>query len=280
MKKIRIDNLVLEVTRACNMNCVHCLRGEELENDIMFMPAYDIKKLLFYVESIGNLTFSGGEPSLAIAQMKYTLKVLKRYAIPLQSFYVVTNGKQITNEFMSTIDDFYEYCLSWSYRSDVKMSLHKEYQYVNYALDDFLGGVALSVDEFHEPIPMKNIVKLMSRCYFRNDKFTNEMSGIVARGRAKNLDLPKKRIIDYPVEELSVKPHGDGEVMIEQLYMNTHGDLMADCNLSYDMQSKYSFGNIHNPKCFDSILEDQGGRTGTQSISAGHDGLPSKIRME
>lgn len=38
--KIAIDDLILEVTRRCNMCCLHCLRGEaeNLDADIDLIP--------------------------------------------------------------------------------------------------------------------------------------------------------------------------------------------------------------------------------------------------
>ena len=62
--KIAIDDLILEVTRRCNMRCPHCLRGEaeSLDADIDLIP-----QIFEGVSEIGMLTFSGGEPSLNTA---------------------------------------------------------------------------------------------------------------------------------------------------------------------------------------------------------------------
>lgn len=58
--KLNIYNLVLEVTRRCNMCCAHCLRGEAQNMD---MQKETIDKLLDQTDSISMVTFSGGEPS-------------------------------------------------------------------------------------------------------------------------------------------------------------------------------------------------------------------------
>ena len=56
--KLNIYNLVLEVTRRCNMCCAHCLRGEAQNMD---MQKETIDKLLDQTDSISMVTFSGGE---------------------------------------------------------------------------------------------------------------------------------------------------------------------------------------------------------------------------
>ena len=35
-KKLYIENLILEVTRKCNMSCAHCMRGNAEELDLSF----------------------------------------------------------------------------------------------------------------------------------------------------------------------------------------------------------------------------------------------------
>jgi len=76
MKKVATDNLVLEVTRKCNMNCAHCLRGNAEDKDISF-DLIDI--LLDNIDSINMITFTGGEPSLNVKALKYFREqVIKR----------------------------------------------------------------------------------------------------------------------------------------------------------------------------------------------------------
>ena len=71
---ITISNLVIEVTRKCNMFCDHCLRGD-LQN-IDLKKEY-VDSLLNQVDQINNVTFSGGEPSLNIPIIEYFLEQCK-----------------------------------------------------------------------------------------------------------------------------------------------------------------------------------------------------------
>ena len=60
-----ISNLVVEVTRRCNMSCDHCLRGCGQNMDLQDKH---IETLTSQLENgyISNITFSGGEPSLNV----------------------------------------------------------------------------------------------------------------------------------------------------------------------------------------------------------------------
>lgn len=59
--KMKVCNLILEVTRRCNMNCAHCLRGDAQNMDAD--PAL-IPKIFDGIDDIDTITFTGGEPAL------------------------------------------------------------------------------------------------------------------------------------------------------------------------------------------------------------------------
>ena len=63
MAKLSIDNLIIEITRRCNMACAHCLRGDAQNIDID--PSYMLKLLRDNnIDYISMVTFTGGEPTL------------------------------------------------------------------------------------------------------------------------------------------------------------------------------------------------------------------------
>ena len=168
-----IDNLVIGCTNRCNMNCAHCLRGESQNIDIDFAH---IDNLLENVAGIGNITFSGGEPSLNIPAIEYTLEVCQKRNISVGSFYVVTNGK-------ANILPLAIACLKW-------------YAYCD--CDEDMCGLALSKDMFHEDIPRENENILKGLSFFRRDKYTDfNKVKIINTGRAEHLDGFDKMSVDY-----------------------------------------------------------------------------------
>lgn len=75
LKKYKYDELMIEITRKCNMKCAYCLRGDAQNVtmskeviDKIFEDAVDCKQVLF----------TGGEPLLALDEIEYFIdKILK-----------------------------------------------------------------------------------------------------------------------------------------------------------------------------------------------------------
>lgn len=89
MANLNLYSCAIELTRRCNMTCEHCLRGDaqnlDLQPDIL-------NTFLDRISGINCLTLTGGEPTLAVPQMKMVLDGLKKRNIPVENYYVVTNG--------------------------------------------------------------------------------------------------------------------------------------------------------------------------------------------
>ena len=82
------------------MKCSHCFRGESENCDIK--NEY-IDSLFEQTEEIGELFFTGGEPTLAIDKMKYVLCALYKNAIPVLQFGFVTNGLVFNDDIIEII---------------------------------------------------------------------------------------------------------------------------------------------------------------------------------
>lgn len=218
--KYYIDNLVIEVTRKCNMSCAHCLRGDAQKIDID--TAY-IDNLLENVVGIDNITFSGGEPSLNIAAIDYTLTACQSKNISVGSFYVVTNGK--TNALPLAIS-----CLRW-------------YAYCD--CDENMCGLALSKDVFHDEISKESENILRGLAFFRNDKFTDfNRTKIINTGRAEMLGGYDKVDVEYHNEELSYFGDEEDGITIETMvYLSANGEIRTNCDSAYDDDS-YTIGNL------------------------------------
>ena len=90
MKRIFVNELCLEVTRRCNMGCAHCLRGDAQDVDVSHTI---IDEIFNQVDGIGQVTFTGGEPSLNISAIRYFFQRAERTNKMPRSFFVATNGK-------------------------------------------------------------------------------------------------------------------------------------------------------------------------------------------
>lgn len=232
MNKYYIDSLVIEVTRKCNMACAHCLRGEAQKIDI---NTEYINNLLENVAGIGNITFSGGEPSLNIHAIEYTLQVCQERNISVGSFYVVTNGK--TNALPLAIA-----CLKWyAYCDD----------------QDEMCGLALSKDMFHDEVSRENENILRGLSFFRHDKFTDfDRVKLINAGRAEELGGFDKIDVGYHNEEFSCFGDEESGYTIEtMIYLSANGEIRTNCDAAYD-DDEFTIGDL-NRDSFDSVVKIQ-----------------------
>ena len=74
------------------MGCAHCLRGNAENLD---MSRETIDQVLEQVDMIGQVTFTGGEPSLNMDTIRYFFAQARRYGKLPRSFLLQPTGKQI-----------------------------------------------------------------------------------------------------------------------------------------------------------------------------------------
>ena len=231
--KYNITNLAIEVTRKCNMNCDHCLRGDA--QNINIEPQY-IYSLLQNVQSIGSILFTGGEPSLNIQAMDDTLAICKELDISVGSFYIVTNGLDNAMELAISCLQWYAYCDDY----------------------DEISGLSISKDMFHEHISNENERIFRGLSFFREDKTTDfNRVKLIDSGRASNLTGFDMIDVDLHDEELNIQfYHWDDEnepTIESMIYLSANGEIRTNCDAAYN-DTRYTIGNISNDS-FDHIIQ-------------------------
>lgn len=208
---MEIKDLFIEVTRKCNMECQHCLRGDAMNINIKHNY---ITELLEQVDSICEVTFSGGEPSLNVDALEFFLSEAERLEVEIGSFYIATNGLNVNA-------DFVIFCL-------------KMYSYCNYKENCTLH---VSNDYFHSVEGRFNIdllsgLSFFSKKFVKDDFNYNNMSSIINEGRAMDFfdnNENKNNVIE-------IKTIDDFDEA--QIYLNCKGEIINGCNWSYINQSK------------------------------------------
>jgi organic radical activating enzyme len=207
-KKYAIDNLVIETTRRCNMTCDHCLRGEQQKIDL---PIRYLEQILKNIDVINSVTFSGGEPSLVPNIIEEFINLITKYQITVNDFYIATNGKKITPEFVISLCKLYCICDS---------------------PEDCL--VQISSDYYHqvEHTATKGLLSALNFVFFRDrNRDPGEMTFInegyykeyFNNGRENNKE---KYIID------------NNFITEGNIYLNCKGNIIAGCDWSYESQDK------------------------------------------
>lgn len=227
-KKLKIaGDLAIEVTQRCNLNCDHCLRGCSRNVNVSHEV---IDKTLDNYEYISNILFTGGEPTLNVEAISYTIDQIKSRGIGVGSFYIVTNGVNFSKELVWKLLEFYAYCSE------------KEYC-----------GLCVSVDEFHHNLSKEAYDMYSGLAFFRKDKEHSNGwdGGIINRGNAAEYGLGtfENSISEFNPE--SAEMWDDHIQYYDMIYVNAEGWLFFDCNLSYDMEDENRTINVKD----DSIAE-------------------------
>lgn len=89
MQKVNIDYLCLEITRRCNLECAHCLRGNRESKD---MSDEVLNNIFLDISSIHELDFGGGEPLLAPNVIEKIVRIIKEKGIRIDIVSFTTNG--------------------------------------------------------------------------------------------------------------------------------------------------------------------------------------------
>jgi MoaA/NifB/PqqE/SkfB family radical SAM enzyme len=215
--KLNIYNLVLEVTRRCNMCCAHCLRGEAQNMD---MQKETIDKLLDQTDSISMVTFSGGEPSLNIPLIRYFFERVRETGVSVSSFYVATNGKEN--------------------QMDLAQLLLKEYVGME---EKELSGVSISVDDFHEGGLDFSPVRALSFYRGYKEYKRGDWRWVMSRGRAMENGIGHNERTRNQDFEVDVDSWG---VNVGMMYVSADGNVYPDCDLSYEDMLDYPQVPVEN----------------------------------
>ena len=234
-KKVYIDSLSIEVTRRCNLECEHCMRGDAQNKDLDIDL---LEKFFQKINGISGITLTGGEPTLALDKIKAVRELLIKYEIPLSWFYIVINGTYVSDEFLVEMIQWYTYC-------------------TKHEPCEELCGVAISRDDFHDEIYEDDLIKLKGLSFFRPHDKEVDFSTIplLNIGRAKNLNGYKKRNA-LPTKGYEVKTFGDGSINIYDttLGFTVDGNILNDCDYAYDDIEDILITNVNEPLWFEKLI--------------------------
>lgn len=234
---LSIQTLCLELTRRCNMHCAHCLRGDAQQSDI---KTEVIDAALKNVSSIDSLVFTGGEPTLNVPAIRYTLDKCKELDVRVFGFYLVTNGKEVTREFLEVMLDWYVYVVQCGGETE-------------------FSGLALSRDMYHEKIPFENEVLLRGLSFFREDKFQKGSRWLLSEGRGAALNEALNSVSPECARISCTEDEDEKIVSIEDspIYVTVAGDVILGCDWSYGNQAQHQLGTVFDQTGWlDSIQEE------------------------
>ena len=218
---------MVEVTRRCNLQCGHCLRGNAQNRAIPPNYVHNFFKAI-QGASIGTITFTGGEPALVPSIISSILSSAKRLNIDIENFYIATNGTINSKEFTMVCLEWYLYCS-----------------------DNEISCVKVSNDEYHTQSMGYDYEIEFNDMYLSALKFVvyeeyKEGTPFLRQGRWKYTHNGRDNK-EYPfeIEEDTL----DGE-----LYLNVFGQLINGCDWSYKEQPDHFICDASKITCVDDLI--------------------------
>jgi hypothetical protein len=211
---VRLYDLILEVTRKCNLQCGHCLRGNAEDKTLNMKFVENVFKT---VNSISTLTLTGGEPFLHPEIIDNILFLAEKHDVEISNFYIATNGTIPLKNVIQTVMNLYTYCTE----NDVSQ-------------------IKISNDEFHcaegDYTARKKIMDEWSILKFVHIDSANISNSLIAEGRWKWGN--GRQLLEPSIMEVEQYSDMDSVYVESELYLNCHGNLIAGCDFSYENQEK------------------------------------------
>jgi organic radical activating enzyme len=196
--------VIFEITRNCNMMCPHCIRGDSQR--IRIKKDY-INAVLSQLDCIGTITFSGGEPALAIDLMDFTREACQNYHVDVQNFWMATNGTVASKKFFDSITNWVNYC----------------------SCND-ISGLRVSIDNYHDEIhtryEFEEFVEYSGLQLYLELQGAPEEQYLIGEGRAY-YNYATSRTVQHGI-------HLSGEYIEGSIYVNAKGYILSTCDISYN----------------------------------------------
>lgn len=216
MEKLFANELVLEVGRKCNMRCAHCLRGPAEDVAMTFETA---KKVIDSVKGIDVIVFTGGEPMLYADFICGIIEYIMDVKKPVCGFYIASNGKEVNMKLMCKLAEFYAY-------------IEKQIGEAEYTCK-----FDVSLDSYHAPISEYNRAILQA---FRFVETRSNDSYLISEGNAKVNGLGIRTLQTDKTFDIC------DDNSVEMIYVNAFGEILPDCDYSYETQRKMRGFNINS----------------------------------
>jgi sulfatase maturation enzyme AslB (radical SAM superfamily) len=217
---LALSNLVLEITRKCNMRCPHCLRGPVQDLD---MSTAIIDRVTTAAHHIFGITFTGGEPSLNAKTIHHLRWAAHFYECYLDYFWLTVNARFFKQDFYDAMTELYSVC---HFKEDCSMTISG---------DQYHGKRSRKALEMYSELPFFSDMWLHRN--IEDDQLLDEgmaYSNGIGRREKENI---RTEITDYDLV-------GDSLYIGDMVYINAKGDVLLDCDLSYASQKRYTIGNV------------------------------------
>lgn len=237
--KLSYKELAIEVTRRCNMQCSHCMRGPA-ENHTISKEVID--RLFEEVSVVARLLLTGGEPFLEPEMMDYIFDAIIKRKIPIEKIDVVTNGTIRDKRIAESFNKIGKYVAdNWS-KTLTKKHMRQ------------IVTISISNDSYHMKEDITETLKfyrglLNDNCIIlkKNQKDINE---VLCLGNAADdsfvLDAGKKYLYKITPYRVLFFNDDDGTPLAidTMIQIGYDGKILIGEDSSYLQQDKNNYGSI------------------------------------
>lgn len=240
MQRLNVRNMSLEITRDCNLECRHCFRGKKQTE---YMNLDIINYVFDNVCRINDFMLTGGEPFLAIKQLKKVTERIMKENTNIGNMIIVTNGAFLSYDTIGILDQINK-------KTDLEIRISNDY--------------------FHNlELENKNLVNIknknfnMLKEYFNVTKTEDEVFIIDKVGRAADItkeeikEINNNSIVKYVLDTYRVLEEYrinyplpkiiDDDVVCGTLNIDVFGNIVPTY-YPYELEDKNSYANIRNYK--------------------------------
>jgi len=217
---MNVYNLVLEVTRNCNLRCPHCLRGQARR----VRMSRQVLTLAVTGCDFASVTFTGGEPSLGVEVIEDFIDLCRWRNIRFNYFYIVTNGHRHNRygRFLKSCQTLYD-------RAD----------------EQDMCSLEISRDQFHD-YDKKLLWKFQDENYgeypvwFHPENRTEYIENVIDEGMAHLNGLGSKERPEQKPWEIDRFDN----VTEAEVYVSANGNVVSCCDMSYARIDAEAKGNV------------------------------------
>ena len=241
--KFMLNQAAIEVTRRCNLKCNHCMRGPSQNIDItenIIDSFLDNDEIL----SIGELLFSGGEPTINSAMIIYTIdKIINNY-LNIYRLSMVTNGIVFDHDLIDAFNRFNNYRNNRE-KKEVIDSCRGDYSLIGNRILESTDNhvfITFSIDKYHKKIPNSNF-KLYKEYGSKLNflKYTIDDYDIYKTGYSNIGDE-----YNYSLRELRYYKEPGAYFIVDYLYLCANGLLTSNGMGMYQDMDRINYGFIQD----------------------------------
>lgn len=229
--KIAAYHLGIELTQNCNLDCIHCYKGEK---KCVNISREILERVFDEIKYVYILNLSGGEIFLGYEQLKMLLEIAREKKTQINNCSMIINGTLYDQRIYDLLDEYFG----------------DNYQ------------IGISDDDFHDKSiqricgknkdSLERVKKNMS-LHLENPHsigFIRVSKRLIDNGRASSLDTPKKK---FEALGYYYSTYGKGCFAGPMIFIGADG-YISDINSDIDKRNEQSIGNIKNTTIFESLL--------------------------